>query len=168
SHPLRKRLHPLRARDAPDAAGPSGPERSHRANRDAPRRFARRPQEGALGEALRASAPAGAVDALARSIVVPMGPALRDRRPHLRELLEDELLLVLVVLDLEGGLAVADDAVRRRLPVLLFEQEAVRRDLQDVGEQGTARHAARLELDRDVVVSVHDDGAGPARQAWLL
>src|SRR5207247_9040958 len=143
-HPLRERLHPVRAGDAADAPGDSGSLRAPRRDCRAPRSALGQPEERALGEALRAPAPAGAVDALARAVVVPVGLALRDRGAHLRELLEAELLLVLVVLDLERGLLVPDDPVRPRLSALLLEEEAIRRDLQDMREQRPAGDPAGL------------------------
>src|SRR5437899_292645 len=156
------------AGEAGDAAGDAGCLRPSGRDCGGPWGAVGQPEERALGEPLRTPAPAGAVDALARTIVVPVGLALRDRGAHLRELLEDELLLVLVVLDLERRLAVADDAVRRRLAVFLLEQEAVRRDLEDVGEQRPTGDSAGLELDRDVMLPVHDDRIGPSREAVLL
>src|SRR5439155_1579092 len=89
-HPLRERLHPVRAGDAADAPGDSGSLRAPRRDCRAPRSALGEPEERALGEALGAPAPAGAVDALARAVVVPVGLALRDRGAHLRQLLENE------------------------------------------------------------------------------
>src|SRR5207244_11444271 len=112
------------------------------------------PEQAALGQSLRTGGPAGAVDAFPRPVVVAMGPSPRDRGAHLPELLEQQALLVFIVLDLERRVPVADDPVRRRVPVLLFEEDAVRDDLKDVREQRAPRDAAGLELDGNVMLAV--------------
>lgn len=108
------------------------------------------------------------MDAFPRSVVVPVGRPFHEREPHLVELLQEEVPLIHVVFDLECRLAVPDDAVRRRLAVLLLKEDAIGDDLEDVREQGAAGDPSRLQFDGDVMVPFHDDRIGSAREAVPL
>ena len=67
-----------------------------------------------------------------------------------------------------GRPIVPDDSVRGRLPELLLHQETVRGDLEDVGEQGAPRGAARLHLHGDVDLARQEDRVRTARESVAL